>query len=162
MSLQDWFENSWLTKTAPTARGVQDLLAIADRHIADAGLEGMSADGRFDHAYEAVRTLCQAGLYASGFAVAKGGDAHQRVLDSLKLTVGGDVGTKADYFDQCRRLRHKTMYERADVVQRPESDKLLTATRELRDHVWQWLQEKHSDLVRLVVRSRGHGKIASP
>ncbi len=124
------------------------MLAIADRQIADAGLEGMSADGRFDHAYEAVRALCQAALHASGYAVPKRGDAHQRVLDSLKLTVGGDVGAKVDYFDRCRRLRHKTMYERADVVQRPETDKLLAAARELRDQVRQWLEEQHPGLVR--------------
>ncbi len=148
MSLQDWLEDSWLTKTEPTARGMQDLLAIADRQIADAGLEGMSADGRFDHAYEAVRALCQAALYASGYAVPKRGDTHQRVIDSLKFTVGGDAGAQVDYFDRCRRVRHKTMYERADVVQRAEADKLLAAARELRDHVRQWFQEEHPDLVR--------------
>lgn len=124
------------------------MLAIADRQIADAGLEGMSADGRFDHAYEAVRALCQVALYASGYAVPKRGDTHQRVMDSLKFTVGGDAGGKVDYFDRCRRLRHKTMYERADLVQRSQSDKLLAAARELRDQVRQWLQEQHPGLVR--------------
>ncbi|MHC4503665.1 MAG: hypothetical protein ACYTFI_10195 [Planctomycetota bacterium] len=90
----------------------------------------------------------QAALHASGYAVPKRGDAHQRVLDSLKLTVGGGVGAKVDYFDRCRRLRHKTMYERADLVERSQSDKLLAAARELRDQVRRWLQEEHPGLVR--------------
>ncbi len=77
MSLPQWLANSWIRKTARSAEHVGDLLAIADRQIADAGLAGISADGRFTHAYDAVRTLCEIALHAAGFGVPKGERQHE-------------------------------------------------------------------------------------
>lgn len=146
MSLQQWVENGWARKIEPTPRGVSDLLAIVNREIADASLTGMSPDGKFDHAYDAVRNLCEVMTYASGFAIGRE-RKHEWAIQSLKFTVSGEAAEKIDYLDRCRRLRHKTRYERADVIQQSEADKLLETARSLRDEAQRWLQEKHPNLI---------------
>ena len=146
MSLQQWVENAWVKETNPTARGVRDFLAIADREIADASLEGMSPDGRFDHAYEAVRNLCEVMVYASGYVLNRE-RKHERTILSLKFTLAGEAAERIDYLDRCRRLRHQTLYERADVIQKSQADKLLETAKWLREQVRGWLQEKCPGLI---------------
>lgn len=146
MSLQQWVENAWATETKPTARGVSDFLAIADREIADASLEGMSPDGRFDHAYEAVRNLCEVMVYAGGYVLNRE-RKHERTILSLKFTLAGKAAERIDYLDRCRRLRHTTHYERANVITVSEADKLLETAEWLRGRVQAWLQDKCPGLI---------------
>ncbi len=147
MSLQQWLENAWITASRPSAQEVGNLLAIAERDTADASLEGMSADGRFDHAYSAIRTLCQVALHASGYAVPKGGRQHERVIESLKFTLGANWADQVDYFDRCRRLRHKSLYEKAGVVRGPDADALLEAAARLLSEVRAWLRANHPKML---------------
>ena len=147
MSLQQWADNAWIAEAQPSAQVIADLLAIAEREIADASLEGMSPDGRFDHAYDAVRSLCEAALHASGYMVPKDGRKHERVIGSLRFTLGGRWSEDADFFDRCRRRRHQATYERAGVAQLRDADELLEAAKRLNGAVRQWLREHHADLL---------------
>lgn len=147
MSLEQWAENGWVRKVAPTPQGLRSLLSIADRELADAGLDGISSDGRFEHAYSAARCLAEAALYAAGFSILKGQRKHERLVDSLKLTVEGDAAARVDYYDQCRRLRHKTLYEQSGIIERSEADNLLRAASELKDQTLAWLSREHADLL---------------
>ena len=147
MSLQQWLDNAWLKRATPSAQVVQSLLAIAEREIADASLEGISADGRFDHAYDAVRSLCEAALHASGYAVPKGGRKHERVIESLKFTVDGPWTDEVDLFDRSRRLRHQSIYERIGVVRQRDADDLLETARRLLEATREWLHAQHPELV---------------
>lgn len=147
MSLQQWLDNAWLKRVTPSAQVVQSLLAIAEREIADASLEGISVDGRFDHAYDAIRSLCEAALHASGYAVPKGGRKHERVIESLKFTVDGPWTDEVDLFDRARRLRHQSIYERIGVVRQRDADDLLETARRLLEATREWLQDAHPGLV---------------
>ena len=147
MSLQQWLENSWLIEAERSAQEIANRLRIADRELADASLEGLSPDGRFEHAYAAVRTLCQVALHAAGYTVPKGQRQHERSIESLKLTLGGPWTEHADYFDVCRRQRHQSMYEKCGVTQSKDADELLETARELRGAVQEWLQRNHADLL---------------
>lgn len=146
MSLKQWVENRWAKEVKPTPSGVQNFLAVADREIADAGLLEISTEGRFDHAYEAVRNLCEVVVYASGYALSRD-RKHERAIQSLKFTLSGRAAEKIDYLDRCRLLRHKTHYERADVIQASEANKLLDTAKWLRDEVQSWLQKEHPNLI---------------
>jgi len=44
MSLQNWAEHGWLRSHTTSRQEIADLLAIADRDIADAGSGGISTD----------------------------------------------------------------------------------------------------------------------
>ena len=147
MGLEQWLANSWIKPVRRSAQDVADLLAIGDREIGDGSLEGISTDGRFVHAYDAVRSLAEAALHASGYAVPKGQRKHERLIESLRFTLSGDVARDVDFFDQCRRLRHKTVYERVGVLRQRDADELLEAAKDLRNRVRQWLRDSHPDLV---------------
>ena len=147
MSLEQWLENSWIRKVEPSKQEIANLLAVAKREIADASLDGMSPDGRFVHAYDAIRVLCETALHARGYAVKKGERQHERALESLKFTLAGDQAKEVDFYDQARRLRHKSMYERMGVVEQKLADDLLEGARKLYAGVEEWLRREHPNLV---------------
>lgn len=64
MSLQNWLQIGHLINHQATVAEVLSLLGVVDREIADAGVAGLSDDGRFTHAYDGVnfvqaRSPCQ-------------------------------------------------------------------------------------------------------
>ena len=148
MTLEQWLDNSWLTKIKPSAYQVRNLLALAEREMADASLDGISDDGKFDHGYSAVRSLCQAALHAAGFDVPKGGRQHERVIESVRFTLGDDWAADADFFDQCRRMRHKTLYEGTGIASPKDASDLLSAAKKLRRAVDAWLKKNHPKLLK--------------
>ncbi len=147
MSLTLWRDNHWIIDVERSAEHVADLLALAEREIGDAALSGISADGRFNHAYEAIRALCEAALLASGFATAKGSRQHERAIESLKFTIDGEWTTAVDFLDRCRRIRNQTIDERAGVVQAADADRLLDHARRLATALADWLGREHADRV---------------
>ena len=147
MALQQWLDNAWLNKVDPSAQEIANLLQVAEREISDGSVKGMSPDGTFVHAYSAVRTLCSVALHASGHRVPKGTREHERVIESVKFTLGETWTTDADYFDRCRRLRHKSLYDGAGVVQRDDADALLDSARKLQEAVTLWLRANHANLL---------------
>ena len=147
MSLQQWHENSWIVRADPSKVEAANLLGLVDRHIADGSVEQISFDGRFEKAYSAMRTLCQLALHAEGYRLAKGESGHERVIKSLKYTLGSEWSDQADYFDICRRTRHILEYDRADVVNQASANELLESAKKLREAVIAWLRSKHADLV---------------
>ena len=147
MSLQQWLDNAWIHKAETTAEEVSELLDIARREISDASVEGLSPDGRFAHAYGAVRCLCELALHACGYHVPKGSRQHERTIGSLRFSLGDEWAEETDYFDQCRRLRNQSMYERFGTVQQQDADELLEAARKLQDAALDWLHRNHADLI---------------
>lgn len=146
MSLQQWLEFSWIVGMDRSKSEAASLLRLVDRDIADGSLVKISSDGRFGHAYSAMRSLCQLALHAEGYRVHRD-HGHERVIESLKYTLGPEWTGQADYFDRCRRKRHKLMYDGADVVGQTDADELLESAKELRKSVVAWLRSKHADLV---------------
>jgi hypothetical protein len=147
MSLQQWCDNAWIRAHEPSATEIAELLGIAEREISDASLAGISADGRFDNAYSAVRILCQCALCAHGYDVVKGAREHERTIDSLRFTLGTEWGDEADYFDRCRRRRHQSLYERSRVASTQDADELLAHAKKLSYAVREWLQSEHPELL---------------
>jgi hypothetical protein len=147
MSLEQWVANAWLKRIRPSPEDIAGLLAIADRELSDGALQGISIDGRFTHAYDAVRALAEAALHASKCDVPKGPGQHERAIASLRFTLPPDMAGEVDYFDRCRRLRHRTVYERMGLLQRSDADELLQAAKDLRENVRGWLQRQHPELV---------------
>jgi hypothetical protein len=79
MSLQDWLSNGWLTAHQSSREEIRDLLALADRDLKDCRLGGLSADWRFNIAYNAILQSATAALAAAGFRAGRESH-HYRVL----------------------------------------------------------------------------------
>src|SRR6266481_6449855 len=89
MSLQNWLQMGYLINHQATVAEVRNLLGVVDRELADAGVSGLSDDGRFTHAYDAALLLCKLALHASGFEVQKRVAGHQsHWINSLEFTLG--------------------------------------------------------------------------
>ena len=88
MSLVDWHKRGIVQKHTSGKPEMVALLAVADREIADAGVAGVSADGRFQAAYNAVLSLATAALHARGYAPRENVSRHHaRTIQSLTLTL---------------------------------------------------------------------------
>ncbi|MBI4304112.1 MAG: hypothetical protein HY665_07235 [Chloroflexi bacterium] len=60
MTLNDWLGRGWLVRHRPDRREIRELLAVADRDIADAQVKGISIDTRLSIAYNAALQLAVA------------------------------------------------------------------------------------------------------
>ena len=147
MSLEQWRRNTWLQEAEATLPEIQQLFQVVDREISDAGIHGLSAEGRFQHAYNAALQLCMIALRASGYRVPKGEGHHKRAIESLQLTLGGSWSHEAEHIERCSRLRGHAMYERSGVVSRQDAEDLLETAKKLRGDVLQWLKANHPELV---------------
>jgi hypothetical protein len=88
-----------LEPTAPARETIRRLLDGASRHIADAKVQGVSAETRFGSAYTAVRMLADVGLHAHGYRTltSKPGH-HQMAIQTLPTTFGIDAQTVVRLF----------------------------------------------------------------
>lgn len=147
MSLEQWLRNGWLQQDEVTVAEIQQLLQVVDRDLADAQVLGLSADGRFQHAYDAALQLCILALRATGYRVRKGQGHHKNGIDSLRYTLGEKWSEIADHIERCSRLRSQAVYERTGVVSGQDADELLQTATQLRSDVINWLKTTYAALV---------------
>lgn len=145
MSLSDWLGRGWLERHRPDRGETRDLLAIADRDLADARVAGISTDTRLSIAYNAALQLSIAALAASGFRPSREAH-HYRAIQSLQLTVGASADL-VDQLDGFRRKRNISDYDRAGGVSEPEAREMLELARTLRQTVEDWLRTNHPELL---------------
>jgi uncharacterized protein (UPF0332 family) len=145
MSLPEWLKNGWLIKHQTSPEEIRDLLGIADRDLADCQTAGLSPDWRFNIAYNAALQAATAALAAAGYR-AERTSHHYRVIQTLAFTIGADNSLIAQ-FDQFRKKRNLSDYDRAGMVSDQEVREVLDLARKLRQNVEKWLKSKHPKLV---------------
>ena len=148
MSLQNWLQIGHLIHHQATVAEVRNLLGVVDRELADAGVAGLSDDGRFAYAYDAAVVLCKLALHVSGFEVPnREPDDHSLWINSLEFTLGQQHKETLIHLSKSSKLRHTTLYDHAGVVQKQDADDLLEAARQLRADVLAWLRSQHPSLL---------------
>ena len=148
MSLQNWLQIGHLTNHQATVAEVRNLLGVVDRELTDAGVAGLSDDGRFTHAYDAALLLCKLALHISGFEVQKRATGHHALwINSLEFTLGGAHKQTLIHLSKSSKLRHTGLYEHAGVAQTQDADDLLEAARQLRADVLNWLRSQYPSLL---------------
>ena len=147
MSLQQWLLNGWLRQDETTVAEIQQLFQVVDRDLGDALVTGLSADGCFQHAYDAALQLCMIALRASGYRVRKGQGHHKYGIDSLRYTLGNQWAEMSNHIERCSRLRGQAMYDRIGVVSEADARGLIDAASQLRTDVIDWLTSRHPDLL---------------
>ena len=144
MSLQNWLQIGHLINHQATLAEVKNLLGVVDREIGDAGVAGLSDDGRFTHAYDAALLLCKLALHVSGFEVPKRAPGHPALwINALEFTLGNTHKGTLIHLSKSSALRHTSLYTHAGVVQKQDADDLLAAARQLRTDVLDWLRSQH-------------------
>ena len=141
-----WQNNGWIRTHKTDKEEISNLLAIADRDIADAENQKLSDDWKFGIAYNAALKLSTVMLYAAGYRPEKT-LAHYRTLMSIEFTIGPHRKEDAIYLDACRAKRNTVEYDNIGCASYAEARELLDFTKELKIEVLNILQEKHPDLI---------------
>ena len=135
-----------LDAITPDKAHVAKLIAAAERNIADAQLQGLSTENRFDAAYKAIVQLAIVALNANGYRTltSKPGH-HQTVIQTLPLTVGLPQ-PKVIVLDALRKQRNLADYS-GDLVPDAVAAECLASAKELLAQVMAWLEANKRDLL---------------
>lgn len=144
--MRDWVGNHWLAEHRTSAEEIADLLAVADRDLADAQVPGLSADGSLRMAYNAALMAATAALAAAGFRTAKGESSHYYVIQSLAFTIRAEA-EEVDRLDRFRKKRNLSGYGRVGAVSSQEAGEMVRLAKDLRQDVEDWLRACHSGLM---------------
>lgn len=125
---------------------VAKLIAAAERNMADAQLQGLSTENRFDAAYKAIMQLAVLALAANGYRTltSKPGH-HQTAIQTLPLSVGLAL-PKVILLDALRKQRNLADYS-GDLVPDANAVECLTSARELLAHMRAWLKANKPELL---------------
>jgi uncharacterized protein (UPF0332 family) len=140
MSLQDWAKNDWLKAHRTSKQEIEGLLSIVDRELRDSSVRGLSADGKFNHAFRAALTLATVLLHASGYAPARGQSHHHRTIETIPEILGAGAKDDAAYLQACRAKRNAAEYDAANEATETEATELIRFATEFENTVRAWLQ----------------------
>ena len=118
------------------------LRAVIARDLADASLDGVSADRRFATAYNAALQAAKMAIACAGYRVASAGH-HKISFDTIELAVGKVAGPYGDYFDRCRRKRNVIDYDDAFVATETEAQEIVAKARQFVAMVENWIAKAH-------------------
>jgi len=145
MTLDNLLAIHKLVRQAPDKGGIAKLLQAATRNLADARLEALSNDNRFDAAYKTILQCAMAALWANGYRTSTSQPGHhQTALQTLPKTMDVPAATVI-VLDALRKQRNLNDYEGDPVSDAAlatcldEATKLLAQTRH-------WLATEHPEL----------------
>ena len=147
MTLQNLLRIGKLKEHTPTAAEVLRLLEAVDRNLADAAVDVISLETRFDTAYKAVMQCALAAMLASGYRPSTGEPGHhQTMIQSMPLTLGVSNDTWV-VLDALRRKRNANDYLGAMVTLDMVSE-CLAQGKALRSRLRAHLAAHHPDLLK--------------
>lgn len=111
MTLENLLAIHKLQRFEPSAAGVLRLLAAVERNLADAKIEVLSSENRFDAAYKAIMQCAMIGLWANGYRASTSQPGHhQMALQILPKTLGLSQD-EVIVLDALRKRRNLSDYE---------------------------------------------------
>lgn len=145
VSLQNLAKINKLEPHDTNREQVAQLLKSVSRALADAAVENISLETRFDVAYKAVMQLCMAALWSNGYRPSRSSPGHhQTMIQSLvhSMSVDNDEMRLLDTF----RVKRNVIDYTGDLVDEGSVRECLEAARRLRRHFDAWLLEHRPDL----------------
>ncbi len=147
MTLENLLKIGQLKSHATDSAEIQRLLDAARRNLADAHVEAISPETRFDAAYKAIMQVALVALMANGFRPDTNRPGHHMtVLQSLPTTIGLPSG-RMTVLDTLRRKRNLSDYTGEDVDDISAQNCIREAEQLLRE-VDAWLKKNAPGLVR--------------
>jgi HEPN domain-containing protein len=147
MSLENWADYGWLKAEPTSPEEIRDLLGIVSRDLADANVQAISDDRRFEAAFSAARTCANAALRACGYRTAMQQGHHQKTIESLELTIHATPAL-IQKLRVLSKKRNATSYDAAGNVSQQEMDQAIQVAHELQETVTAWLRKNHPELIK--------------
>ena len=146
MSLENLLKIGRIKRHATDAAEINKLLEAARRNLADARVEEISIETRFDAAYKAIMQVSLAALMANGFRPDTNQPGHQMtIVQSLPKTIRF-AGDRMVVLDALRRKRNLSDYT-GEEIDEASMEHCLREAEQLLTEATRWLQENRPDLV---------------
>jgi len=146
MTLENLLAIHKLQRFEASAAGVQRLLAAAERNLADAGIDALSTENRFDAAYKAIMQCAMIGLWANGYRTSTSQPGHhQTALQVLPKTLHL-AQERVIVLDVLRKQRNLNDYE-GDPVSDGAVDECCKQAVLLLADTRAWLAQHRPDLL---------------
>lgn len=134
-----------LSLLAPSRNDIQRLLDAAKRNLADARIEAVSEESRFDSAYKCIMQCAMAALRASGYRTSTSQPGrHQTAIQALPLTIGLDSKTMV-LLDIFRKQRNISDYN-GDPISPSLLEACIAQAEIMLTRVQAWLAAVHPNL----------------
>jgi hypothetical protein len=147
MTLANLLAIQRLQAFSASPQGVQRLLAAAERNLADAQLEGLSAENRFDVAYKCILQCAMLGLWARGYRTPTSQPGHhQTTIQCLPLTLGIS-NARVIVLDALRKQRNQNDYE-GDPVRPAVVVECIAQAQALLLQTHEWLRSDFPELLK--------------
>ncbi|BDI04974.1 DNA-binding protein [Sphaerotilus microaerophilus] len=135
-----------LELVAPDRAQVVRLLAALARNLADAQLQGLSAENRFDAAYKSIMQLAMLALHAHGYRPRTSVPGHhQTAIQCLTLTINLPPAT-VRLLDALRKQRNLSDYS-GDLVPESAVVDCVAAAGDLQRQLREWLGRERPELL---------------
>lgn len=145
MTLQNLLAIQRLLAFEATRADVQRLLAAAERNLADAAVQAISDENRFDAAYKCIMQCAMAALSAHGYRTPTSQPAHHKTaIPSMTLTIALDSKTMV-LLDTLRRQRNVNDYDGVPISPSAVAEGTRQA-QALLQRVRAWLAQHRPDL----------------
>lgn len=145
-SLRQFLAEGRLRRQTSNAVEIKNLLLVAERDLADARVEGVTADRRFATAYNAALQLATAALRAEGYRTSGTGH-HFTTLAVLTDILGAEMQSTADYLNACRAKRNTVDYNGIGVANERDVRELIEEAEILKTAMHAWLLRVHPGLI---------------
>ena len=143
--MQDWLNEGHLKAHKTSQKEIEQFFAVFERDMADARVEALSVERKFESAYNAALVMARAALATSGYRTSGEGN-HYWTIQSLAFTLQMDADT-INQFNKFRQKRNTSNYEMIGVVSEQEVTEMIALAQELRNLVTKWLEENHPNLI---------------
>ena len=137
--------NNIVTALPSTKAEIDNLRSIVARSLKDVASPGLSADARFNMAYDAAQTLSLIIVRAEGYRPRTVG-GHYNTFVALE-TADPTFATLSAYFDGCRIKRNRSEYDAAGGVSDTEAAGLLATVQRFVTEAEAWVSKNHPNLV---------------
>ena len=145
MSLENLLKTKQLQPHNPTREAVLRLLHAAARNIADARIEEVSLDTRFDAAYKAIMQCAMVALWVNRYRTSASQPGHhQTAIQALPLTLGIEHSTVI-VLDALRKQRNVSDYE-GDPIGEQVLVECIRQAAQLYTVVKNWIATNRPDL----------------
>lgn len=146
MTLENLLKIGQLKSHATSKEEVHRLLGAVRRNLADAEVEAISTETRFDSAYKAIMQAAMVALMANGYRPETNRPGHHvTLIQSLPTTIGLP-SARMVVLDVLRRKRNLTDYT-GDWVDDTLMENCIAEAKALLRDVEAWLQEHQPELL---------------
>jgi hypothetical protein len=145
MTWSDWLKEGRVEAHKPARAEIIAQRRAAERLLGDAALAGLSAESRFQLAYDAALDLATIAVLASGHRIKTRVAHHQLTIEAAGFALGNETASLISYLDRCRRRRNVIAYD-GDEIGENLADEILKETSRFAEIIDAWLQKAHAEL----------------